>query len=1529
MLKLDETSKLSSVDSLTTENIQKLVDKTLAVYQVDASRVIADYRAEKQYTADYDGRQILELLQNADDAETDAIHIEINTATKTLSISNNGNPFSLNGVKSLMLANMSPKNKKEYIGNKGLGFRSILNWVRQVDVVTQDTVLQFSVQFAKENYDKILKNNAELIDLVANDKNLANDEIPFAVLAIPDIKKVAVEEKWITTIKLHYKEEEENTILSQLETIQEETLLFLKHTNHITILKNGEAPRVYEKSDPSEDKIQVNDKIWNIYHSGERAYDATKMYSYQIAWQDDLSDEDGVFYTYFPTNVKTHLPCLIHATFDLNASRKEINPSVENLYILDEIASTLGELAITKIAVTPSNWQPYQFLNPKSGNDNKVLTAFYKSLFSFKKSLAIYPATDNNYYKEEELYIYDTNFSAWVLKNDLGDYFPKLLKPVSEVDFYITNFLRNTNRYKPEELHTITDTINPKIIDLKERAHFIKLLTSSDFENLHRSTINLPLLIDRQDGLSTKNQLFTIRQEDVTSLNIPSFVSGISFILPEFFTILVNEFEFEIKAVRNESEDVSRPLKRIIDNVVNIGSNDIIDVIRYVVTETRKHINTSSTDKIKTVKELTAFLFSIFAENRERRGKLPFSIPLLSRNKSLVNSDDLYFGREYQEGQLTEYLFDGIYNEDNYLAGNDIFELGFETEEECISFFTWLGVNKFIKFQRDEAEVTPPDRYQEFVFKSRPDLQKTYHYFRGIRIIDESILKRLSIEKLLVLLSKDPILKSQLDENHKDTYKFKYGSGYPKNLYNFPSFIEYQITNAVNFSNYIIEKEIGVEHLFKTVDFENELFSKFSISINEVKALLEKLGAVKSLDSISIDQFYSLFHNQEDLFPEGKGSSSFYKRFLEYCSKNKEVSKLENSFDFSNFKCFARKGGLKENPLELLPVSEIYYSDNVLVPQDVLNKYYILFLPKRLGEQNVKKYFGVKLIQDVLKTIHLDKLDILPLNNEFNEHINRLKPYFLYYRLDVVKDENSKNDAINLTKNIDIKLVKKCSYHFGNGDTYFLEENFFIKIGGTYYIKKESCKTLECLIDDLVFSDTVAEVLNTQYKVKEHHDRFRAIFKDRILETEYVIKSKDGEELLNEAKELLGISKIELDFWSFVFRYNAKKLPEHIANIVELKKIVKDSLNFELSDDYSRILFDDFSSEQAFNLLSSLIEQGKITYDKIIAYKPVSEGLFKYHSNKMGELINIKSNLDKITQFVWAKLSTSTIEKKKKLNSEIIKLTQKITEELDNQIKTIYVKQLNLDYEVLFSEHIKSLCDTSKVVDIMSIYDTNLISLGNPVISDLEDELKSLFYFEWKDIEELRSIAFPEVATETASNEVEDSDLEDVEIVESRTNAVVVNENNDEKSNGTGGGAHSQGHEKSKRKKGKAAEKLVRDKLVALGYKNVSWVSGNSDEPVRDDSLGYDIRYTDENGNEKFLEVKAISSDTSFFISENEKKCGLKHSEKYIMALVLDNKIHFIKDFFKFDKGESFDNNKKYTVKRNNYKVHFMVENKD
>jgi hypothetical protein len=269
MLEKETTKFTEDINKLTLKNVLKLVDKTL---KVDASRIIADYRSEKQYTADYDGRQILELLQNADDAQTDVIDIEINADLKTVTLSNNGIPFSLDGVKSLMLANMCPKNKKEYIGDKGLGFRSILNWVSQVGVIANKVNLKFSSSYEKINYVSILNNSEDLRNLVQNDKNLEDGEISFAVSAIPDINEVVEKNGWTTTIKLYYRRNEEKSILKQLDAIHEETLLFLKYTKNITILKNKEEPKVFNKSRPSENKIQINHKIWNIYSSGECVY---------------------------------------------------------------------------------------------------------------------------------------------------------------------------------------------------------------------------------------------------------------------------------------------------------------------------------------------------------------------------------------------------------------------------------------------------------------------------------------------------------------------------------------------------------------------------------------------------------------------------------------------------------------------------------------------------------------------------------------------------------------------------------------------------------------------------------------------------------------------------------------------------------------------------------------------------------------------------------------------------------------------------------------------------------------------------------------------------------------------------------------------------------------------------------------------------------------------------------------------------------------------------------------------------------
>jgi len=251
--------------------IKELIDENVNIYTYSKSRIISDYRGEKGFTAAYNGRQLLELLQNADDAQTDKVLISIDTHKNVLSIANNGSPFDAKGLRSLMLANISPKNKREFIGNKGLGFRSILNWVVSVKVKTKDYIFEFSPKFAKQKFEEIIKSTEEQLEIINNEKDLLEGEIPFAILAIPDYKENSEHQDFVTIIELNYKENEEQNILKQLDAITPEVLIFLNHTTEIEIVGADYLNRKLVLSlDPvkGKERVSVNEFTWNIYSSG-------------------------------------------------------------------------------------------------------------------------------------------------------------------------------------------------------------------------------------------------------------------------------------------------------------------------------------------------------------------------------------------------------------------------------------------------------------------------------------------------------------------------------------------------------------------------------------------------------------------------------------------------------------------------------------------------------------------------------------------------------------------------------------------------------------------------------------------------------------------------------------------------------------------------------------------------------------------------------------------------------------------------------------------------------------------------------------------------------------------------------------------------------------------------------------------------------------------------------------------------------------------------------------------------------------
>lgn len=142
------------------EFIEGLLKTRKDVYLRDPLLILEDYRKEREKIEEYEGRQLLELLQNADDeAVTDSEKIcFIHLSENRLVVANNGRKFSKDGIQSLMYSNLSPKIKEQNkIGQKGLGFRSILSWAKSITIKSYDFAVQFSPKIAQTFLDSIIK----------------------------------------------------------------------------------------------------------------------------------------------------------------------------------------------------------------------------------------------------------------------------------------------------------------------------------------------------------------------------------------------------------------------------------------------------------------------------------------------------------------------------------------------------------------------------------------------------------------------------------------------------------------------------------------------------------------------------------------------------------------------------------------------------------------------------------------------------------------------------------------------------------------------------------------------------------------------------------------------------------------------------------------------------------------------------------------------------------------------------------------------------------------------------------------------------------------------------------------------------------------------------------------------------------------------------------------------------------------------------------------------------------------------------
>ncbi len=408
------------------------------VYLTDSNIILEDYLKEKEKIEEYNGRQLLEMLQNADD---EAITEKektcfIKLSEKQLIIANNGRKFSEGGIESLMYSNISPKVlEQNKVGQKGLGFRSILSWANKITIKSYDFAVEFSESNSKEFLKSLIAEKPEI--KLQLDKKEKQEKYPIATLRCPKILEIIPKDltKYDTYIVIDLKEKQTQEVQEQINIeINKEVLLFLNNLEKIIVEspeRNFEIEKEINESKTiiREFNYDTNDtfeKIWNL--KTRKGTYQNKNYELKIAWNENLDDEIGRLYSYFKTNVKFPFPALIHGTFDLTSDRNHFTPKSEhNAFLVDELIQLLIDTALV-ISVDNISFKPLKLLSIQ-GKEN-FDTFFDDNDFSEKlknkiRENKVYPTIDNEYisYEDKPIY-YQNNYTEILPSNKFTNLLP-------------------------------------------------------------------------------------------------------------------------------------------------------------------------------------------------------------------------------------------------------------------------------------------------------------------------------------------------------------------------------------------------------------------------------------------------------------------------------------------------------------------------------------------------------------------------------------------------------------------------------------------------------------------------------------------------------------------------------------------------------------------------------------------------------------------------------------------------------------------------------------------------------------------------------------------------------------------------------------------------------------------------------------------------------------------------------------------------------------------------------------------------
>ena len=298
------------------KNIIEQISDNFIAEALASPRMLEDLAAMEKYMSEsYDGRTFVELLQNADDAES--CRVKVFLVGDTLVVANDGRPFNESDIMAICRSGASSKQRGNNIGYRGVGFKSATTISTEIVIHSAEVYFTFSKSICAKHLEKNVNEVPTVRIPFLYDSNVMGETVNKAIRECKD--------EGFTTFFIFNKANVDK-FLNELEGFSSGWLLFLRNISTVYI----ECGSLKKRCAITRKTVLDNDIVLSVNGSNEQWYIVSND-NVSIAFRYDSVDgiipcghDEAVYHCFLPTLDKTGFPFKVNADFSTDPSRKHI-----------------------------------------------------------------------------------------------------------------------------------------------------------------------------------------------------------------------------------------------------------------------------------------------------------------------------------------------------------------------------------------------------------------------------------------------------------------------------------------------------------------------------------------------------------------------------------------------------------------------------------------------------------------------------------------------------------------------------------------------------------------------------------------------------------------------------------------------------------------------------------------------------------------------------------------------------------------------------------------------------------------------------------------------------------------------------------------------------------------------------------------------------------------------------------------------------------------------------------------------------